>query len=239
MNRILLKERVKTFQMSRGDARLEHVRGVLRMGVGDSFDVGVVNGPVGRARIVAMMDDALDLELEWGAEPQALPAIGLVIGLPRPQTARKVLQEATSLGVRRMDFFAARKGDPAYRTSSLWADGAYEEYLIKGAEQAFDTRIPEVALHEDLESALAAAHDANARKLALDVYEGTRRMSEAVAGCADVSLALGPERGWSRAERDLLRARGYELVHLSERVLRVETATLAAIVLAQSALGLL
>jgi RsmE family RNA methyltransferase len=54
-----------------------------------------------------------------------------------------------------------------------------------------------------------------------------------------VVLALGPERGWSASERDLLRAEGFQLVHLGERVLRVETACVAAIAVVKAKLSLL
>ena len=52
-----------------------------------------------------------------------------------------------------------------------------------------------------------------------------------------VTLALGPERGWSAAERNLLRSQGFTLVHLGTRVLRVETAVVAAVTLVRSARG--
>jgi len=52
-------------------------------------------------------------------------------------------------------------------------------------------------------------------------------------------VAIGPERGWSARERDLLRARGFELVHLGPRVLRTETACVAAVAVVKSRLGLL
>ena len=41
-------------------------------------------------------------------------------------------------------------------------------------------------------------------------------------------LALGPERGWSARDRDALRSAGFTLVHLGQRVLRLETAVVAA-----------
>ena len=52
-----------------------------------------------------------------------------------------------------------------------------------------------------------------------------------------VTLALGPERGWSASERNLLRAQDFTLVHLGPRVLRVETAAVAGVTLARSARG--
>ncbi len=56
------------------------------------------------------------------------------------------------------------------------------------------------------------------------------------AGMASpLALAFGPERGWSGPERALLRAAGFELAHLGPRVLRTETAVVAAVSVAKSA----
>ena len=45
-------------------------------------------------------------------------------------------------------------------------------------------------------------------------------------GC---STGDGPERGWSSEERDCLRKNKFELCHMGQRVLRVETAMVAAV----------
>jgi RsmE family RNA methyltransferase len=54
-----------------------------------------------------------------------------------------------------------------------------------------------------------------------------------------VVLAFGAERGWSAAERALLRESGFTFAHLGERVLRTETACLVAITLIRAKLGLI
>ena len=43
------------------------------------------------------------------------------------------------------------------------------------------------------------------------------------------TLAVGPERGWSRTERDQLRKRGFTLLSMGSRVLRQETAVVASL----------
>ena len=75
-------------------------------------------------------------------------------------------------------------------------------------------------------------------RLALDNYEGTAALS-GIGLPPDPSavLALGPERGWSATERDLLRTHGFALVHLGARVLRTESAGIAAVTLLKARLG--
>jgi RsmE family RNA methyltransferase len=73
-------------------------------------------------------------------------------------------------------------------------------------------------------------------RLALDNYEAAEALGS-VRLASPVTIAIGPERGWSEAERMLLRTGGYHFVHLGERVLRVETACVAAIALVRAGLG--
>ena len=108
---------------------------------------------------------------------------------------------------------------------------------IEGAQQAFSTRLPIVTFDRDLPGTVAA-WDANVTRLALDNYESPERLG-AIDVTTPVVLALGPERGWSAGERDMLRAAGFRFVHVGERVLRVETAAVAAVSLVRAKLGLM
>ena len=84
-----------------------------------------------------------------------------------------------------------------------------------------------------------AALPAGTIRLALDNYEATAPLGEAVLPRgAHVTLAIGGERGWSAAERSLLRAQGFALAHLGARVLRTETAVTAALAIVRARLGL-
>ena len=53
----------------------------------------------------------------------------------------------------------------------------------------------------------------------------------------DIVPPLGPERGWSARDRNALRSAGFTLVHLGPRVLRAETATVAAVAILKARLG--
>jgi RsmE family RNA methyltransferase len=76
-----------------------------------------------------------------------------------------------------------------------------------------------------------AALPGGCSRIALDNYEASHRMAPAPMPLA---LAFGPERGWSPAERAILREIGFELAHLGPRVLRTETAVVAALSIAKA-----
>jgi 16S rRNA (uracil1498-N3)-methyltransferase len=177
------------------------------------------------------------LSFQPGEEPPPLDPITLIVGMPRPQTARKVLEEATALGVAAMHFVRTESGEASYATSRLWSTSEWRRHVIDGAQQAFTTRLPAITFDRNLASAIAAV-DSGGTRLALDNYEFRGRLG-AIEVATPVLLAVGAERGWSPRERDLLRDAGFRLVHMGERVLRVETAVVAAVTLVRSSLGLM
>jgi RsmE family RNA methyltransferase len=75
-------------------------------------------------------------------------------------------------------------------------------------------------------------------RIALDNYEAAAALSGLPVPALPATLAVGAERGWSDGERALLRAHGFALAHLGTRVLRTETACIAAITLLKAKLGL-
>lgn len=238
MNRILFDRLAPQYTLEARDPRFEHVRGVLRMGEGDSFDVGLVNGPVGKARIRSLEAGRMSVEVEWGERPPLPPPVHLLVGLGRPATMRKILVTAPTLGVRGLQFALSGRSDPAYARSRLWGpDGDWSARLIEGVEQAFDTYVPPVRMETSLEAALAGL-PVGGRRLALDVYEGTEPLSRAeVPAEGPVCLAVGPERGWDARDRDSLRGHGFTLVSLGQRVLRVETAVTVGLALLLARMG--
>ncbi len=221
------------------DPRARHLLTVLRRVAGDTFDAGLLNGPRGRGRIEAISAASLSLSFSWaGITPEADP-ITLIIGLARPQTARDILRDATTLGVAAIDFAATEKSETSYAQSSLWRDGEWERHVQAGAEQAFSTLIPRVSSGQSLET-LAHNLPPGGTRIALDNYEAGIALSQCrIPGDAPLVLALGPERGWGPRDRATLRAAGFALAHLGSRVLRVETAVIAALTLAKAARGTL
>ena len=248
LNLVLFEPSEIAAPLARSDPRALHVLEVLRRREGESFDVGLVNGPRGKATLNALSHDILDLSFVWGEPPPPLPPLSLLIGLPRPQTARKILQEATALGVGALHFVTSDRGEPSYADSTLWSSGEWRRHLVAGAAQAFCTRLPEVSFGHKLADVIANLSPGDIR-VALDNYESPEPLTAALkpritanvapntGAVRPVVLALGSERGWTGAERDLLRANGFALAHLGPRILRTETACVAAIAIVKSALG--
>jgi len=231
MNLVLFARGELGAPLSRDDPRAKHLLGVLRRRVGDRFDAGIIDGPQGKGTVVGFDEKTISLSFEWQeCLPPPLDPVTLLVGLPRPQTARKILREATALGVEAIRFFAAAKGEGDYSRSVLWTSDEWRRHLISGAEQAFDTRLPSVDRDDSLEAAIESLPERPASRLALDVYDTSRLLGEvAIPTAVPIVLAVGSERGWSNAERARLDASGFQRVHLGQRVLRTETAVIATL----------
>lgn len=245
MNLVLFEPSELSAPLPLSDPRAQHILKVLRRAPGDTFVAGLVDGPLGTATLLAVDAPARTLALAFSPthEPPPLPPITLLVGLPRPQTARDILRDATTLGAGCIHFITTDRSDPNYAASALWTSGEWRRHLLAGAAQACDTRLPAITWTHTLGALLADAHALPAHRLALDNYEATTTLAAALAATASgarsqvaslpapLVLALGPERGWGPADRDALRAAGFTLCSLGPRVLRLETATTAALAL--------
>lgn len=238
MNLILFDTPFETTRLDADDPRAQHISRVLRARVGTKVFVGFVNGPRARAEVTLVeADGAVGLQV-IGTEPAPAPLpIRLLLGLPRPHTAKRVLFEAASMGVYELHFFEAERGEPSYAQSSLWTTDEWKDRLRLGAEQSFGTHLPEVGMHTDLQSAISFLQGEGAH-IALDNYEAAGALPQLLpADARSAVIALGPERGWSPGERDTFRKNGWKLAHLGAHVLRLETACTAAVAAASASLG--
>ena len=217
------------------DARARHLLEVLRCRPGMQFRAGVVNGASGVGTVVAVERDRMRVSLCWNGEPVAASDITLIVGLPRPPSARKILYQCAAIGCRAMHFVHTGLSDPNYARSKLWRDDEWRRHLLDGVQQSAATTLPEVTCGTALRGALACVA-AGAMAVALDPDTGMRRLGT-VAVRQPLVLAVGPERGWSEVDRVLLERHRFTFCTLGTRILRVETACVAAMAIVQARLG--
>ncbi|MBL9202895.1 MAG: 16S rRNA (uracil(1498)-N(3))-methyltransferase [Opitutaceae bacterium] len=239
VNLVLLEPAELGHPLPLADRRARHILAVLRRSVGDTFDAGVIDGPRGKATLTAIDAAAIAFSFEATAPPAPPEPIALIVGLPRPQTARDILRDATTLGASALHFVRTQKGEASYAQSALWTAGEWRRHAIAGAEQAFATTLPAVSHGRSIVEVVGAIAPGSMR-LALDNYESPVALGAAPLRLdAPVVLAVGGERGWSAAERSLLRAEGFAFTHLGPRVLRAETAVIAALTILRTRRGLM
>jgi 16S rRNA (uracil1498-N3)-methyltransferase len=207
------------------DRRLRHAREVLGAKPGDELVVGRIGGRLGRGTVVRI-DTALELEVALERDPPAAHPAALALALPRPPSLRKVLQQATALGVKRFLLFASARVEKSYWQSSGLRPDALREQLLLGLEQAGDCALPEISFARRFRDLAERDLPALARGAPVFVaHPGAPPLDEGNAGpCV---LVVGPEGGFVPHELDALAAGGARAIGLGPRALRVETAVVA------------
>jgi len=219
--------------------RAAHVRGVLRADVGDTIRIGVVDGPRGRAEILALHDDRVVLRAELDATTPDVPQVDLLLALPRPKVLRRLWAQLAALGVGRIVLTNAARVERHYFDTHVVEASTYRPLLIEGLQQAADTRLPRVSIHRQfrilVEDELDALSGGAARLVAHP--GGHPSLLETARESPDqrVLLAIGPEGGWNEFELDLLTGHGFRIVSMGPRILRTDTACIALLTLLHEA----
>lgn len=222
------------FRLDSDDAKLAHIRKVLKLSEGGEVFAGQADGKLYVCSLSSKGVGGATLFPIREIKNPARANVSLAVAFARPQIAQRLLFEAACFGAENLVFYAAAKGEADYLKSGLYAGGEYEKWLEKGAEQSCSTFIPKFRMAESLLQALEILSEvapSNALKIAPDVYEATEGISSCLcrSDSPHTVAVLGGERGFADADRILLRGKGYVLVSLGERVLRTDSAAIATL----------
>jgi 16S rRNA (uracil1498-N3)-methyltransferase len=216
----------------RGDRRCRHLNRVLRSKPGDMVRIGLINGPLGTGRILAISPQEVVIEADWQQESPTPPATDLILALPRPIMLRRILAQAAAMGVGRIFLLNASRVEKSFFNASLLQEGAIEEHLRHGLEQAVATRLPLVTVHPRfkpfIEDSLPTVAENYNHLLLAHPTAGDRLPQVAPPPLVGrVLLALGPEGGWIDFEIDKFREQNFRPLSMGPRILRLETAVCA------------
>jgi 16S rRNA (uracil1498-N3)-methyltransferase len=162
--------------------------------------------------------------------------ITLLQGVARGERMDLIVQKATELGVQRIvPVLAERtvvKVDAKLRERKL---EHWQAIAVSACEQCGRNRVPKVHPPVSLGDAVAALPAIAARCLL--AADGREPLTNAVAGATAVVLLIGPEGGLADAERQYALANQFTACRLGPRILRTETAGLAALAAIQASCG--
>ncbi|KAB7777644.1 16S rRNA (uracil(1498)-N(3))-methyltransferase [Xanthomonas sp. LMG 12459] len=160
-------------------------------------------------------------------------AITLLQGVARGEKMDLILQKATELGVAAIVPVWAERTEVKLDAARVDKRVAHwRSVVISACEQSGRARVPQLSAPLALADAARAAADSPCR-LILDP-QGEQRLRSLAIGGAAATIAIGPEGGWSPRDRATLEAAGFVGLRLGPRILRTETAGLAAIAALQA-----
>jgi 16S rRNA (uracil1498-N3)-methyltransferase len=180
------------------------------------------------------------VEVEVGAQVridnESPLRIALVQGIARGEKMDWILQKATELGVASVHPVQSERsevkleGERATKRLAHW-----RSVVVSACEQSGRSSVPEVAPASPLGRLSEVALPSPRRYLLdPDASEAIATMPPLDGGCV---LAVGPEGGWSPRDRQALGAAGFVGLKLGPRILRTETAGIAAIAALQARFG--
>jgi 16S rRNA (uracil1498-N3)-methyltransferase len=221
------------------EATAHHFLRVLRLPTG--AEVRLFNGEPGDwlGRLEVRGKRAADVEVtgfEPGDNESALD-LTLVQGLSRGQRMDYTLEKAVELGVNRIQPVimersqAVPQGERVARKKEHWSG-----IVAAAAAQSGRTRLPALDPLTSFSDWLAAADPSTSPHVLLDP-EAAMGAGSLAPVPAHVTLIAGPEGGFAPAERDAALAKGCLAMHLGRRVLRTETAAVAALAAFQTLYG--
>jgi len=203
--------------------RARHLLQVLRATPGQRVRVGVVGGGLGQAVVGSVSDDAVVLEdIDLDREPPAPLPVTLCVAVPRPKSLRRVLHAATTLGVKRIVLMESWSVDKSYWQSPLLAPDKVRSVLWLGLEQAVDTILPTVEIKRRFRPFVEDEVPALIRGTTAVVAHPGAAEAMPAATSEPMTLFVGPDRGFTKFEIELLGAQGVGARRLGSRVLRVD-----------------
>lgn len=216
--------------------RARHIRVVLRAEPGKFLRVGLLNGPFGRGLVekISASETVLRCEFEKTVPPRV--PVTLLLAVPRPKVLKRLWAQLATLGVGRIILVNAEKVERYYFDSHVMEPAFYNARLVEGLQQARDTRLPVVDVVKELkpfmEDRFGAMVSSGPRLIAdpsgrAGVLQRLRGVK--LAAAEQISLAIGPEGGWTPYELDMFAAHGFEAVGMGPRILRTDTACIALV----------
>ena len=204
-----------------------HVQ-VLRLQPGDPLTL--FDGRGGEYEAVVEHMGRSEVRVQVGAhhavEREAPLAVHLALAMPANERMDWLVEKAAELGAASLQPLLAERsvlrlaGERAQKKQAHW-----QAIAIAACEQCGRNRVPEVHAVQPLAAWLAA----QARPGFMLSLRGGSQPLRPAAGLDALTLLSGPEGGLAPGEEDAALGRGWQPVHLGPRVLRAETAPLAAL----------
>jgi RsmE family RNA methyltransferase len=210
--------------------RAEHLRKVLKVVPGDTIRLGVVQGRIGTGRVLAIEGDAVRLAVDVTSQPESDLHVELILALPRPIMLQRILKQGTVLGVRRFHLIRSRRVEKSFFHSPVLEPDKIRGLLLEGMEQAMDTWLPEVTIHQRFQPFIEdVVPTLIGQGLIADPGGPGTLAGIPVSGKQGqrLLLAVGPEGGWSDYELQCFADQGFYGFTMGNRILHVDTAVVS------------
>ncbi len=211
-----------------------HAKAVLRVATGDEIILLDNSGKEYTAIVDKIEKSRLSAHITGVNAQNREPStpLYLLFGALKGDKSELVVQKATELGAGKIGVFSSQFCS-AYMNDNKLA--RLNKVAREAAKQCLRSRAPEVVYFGDISSALSDAGDYQNKLFFCEFAHESGADISKMQG--PVAIMVGSEGGFSVEEASLAEERGWAAMTLGKRILRAETAAVAACALAQYALG--
>ena len=229
----------ETMELTGTDAH--HIARVLRMAVGDNLIIADENERTAKAEITAITDEVVTLSLIEYLEDDSEPTVKVRLAqcLPKSDKMEFIVQKAVELGavsiqpVNSENCVVKYTADKQAKRVERWQKIAHE-----AAKQCKRAAVPTVEPIITLKELLSRVDDDETVLFCYEAEDGrTLRQALNTHQAEKYTVLIGPEGGFSPEEARLCQEMGAHPVSLGSRILRTETASLAALTMVLYAHG--
>ena len=204
--------------------RFKHLCTVNKVKKGSKLSCGLLNSKTGTGIITKLSGNFLEMRVCLENDPPIPLPLTLVLSLPRPKMLKRIIENITSLGVKKIYLINSWRVEKSYWQTPLLDKENLEKSMILGLEQSCDTMLPKIYqkrfftrfVKEELpliakDSMCITAHPKALKKCPSNIKNKT-------------TLVIGPEGGLIDKEVATLEGIRFSSFHIGQRILKVETA---------------
>src|SRR5579863_3700031 len=211
----------------------DHLARVLRARVGQEFDIAAGKS-VRRGKIISITNARIEFDLGEEVLATAQAKITLVLAIFKFDRMEWAIEKCTELGVARIVPSIARRSDSHLVSASTRRVERWQRIARQAAEQSRRTEPPEIASPAKLSEIMNARAGLRIVLAESEEQISLRDVLKPDAVDDGVTLAVGPEGGWTEDELRSFQQAGWISVSLGNTILRAETAAIAAVAVAMN-----
>jgi 16S rRNA (uracil1498-N3)-methyltransferase len=209
-------------------AHAQHLGRVLRARVGQEFDI-TTGDSVRRGRIVSIADDRVEFELGAVVPAAATPKLTILLSIFKFDRVEWAVEKCVELGTSRIIPVVAQRTEAHLAQAAQKRVERWKRIALQASEQSRRASRPEILQPQTLQTAVTAAVGT---RIVLAEAEEQMTLKDALqisSAAGEITLAFGPEGGWTESEMELFKGTGWIAASLGSNILRTETAVIAAV----------
>jgi len=216
-------------------AHATHLVKVLRAQLGQQFDISTVSG-VREGRIVNIAPERVEFELEDLLDAAQVLDLTLLLSIFKFDRMEWAIEKCVELGVARIIPVIARRTESHLAAAAVKRSERWRKIAVQAVEQSRRTHLPQISAPAKLTEAVKSH---SGTRVVLSEVEHTRTLKSAFVdhSTGSITLAIGPEGGWTSEELQSFVQAGWISASLGNTILRVETAAIAAVAITISTLS--